>query len=127
MRKSKEIRRFEKWCFGRFGLRPIRIRHINAPCLITPDGQHSFGCYSFGDGKAEIYLACKLPKSALLAVVSHEISHHYQNEYGEIYAMEPIECEEHAEKTGMKLLSIWKSRNKSKKRKPGTKHPRLPQ
>ncbi len=125
MRKTKEIRRFEQWCFGRLGLRPIRIHHINAPCLITPDGQHSFGCYSFGDGEAEIYVASKLPKSALMTVVAHEISHHYQDEHGEIYAMGTEECEEHAESTGMKLLSLWQNRHK--KRKPGTKHPQLPQ
>ena len=115
VRKTEEIRRFTQWCFGHLNLRPIRIHIINAPCLMTPDGIHSFGCYSFGDGETDIYLAGKLPKSALLTVAAHEIAHYYQDSHGEIYAMESAECEEQADKAGMKLLSLWQARQSNKK------------
>lgn len=110
MRKTKEIKRFARWCFGHLNLRPVRIHIINAPCLLTPDGTCSFGCYSFGDGETEIYLAGKLPKSALMTVIAHEIAHYYQDSHGEIYAMESAECEEQAEKAGIKLMYLWKAR-----------------
>lgn len=111
MRKTNEIRRFARWCFSRLGMRPIRIHYINYPRLIDPGGQYCFGCYTYGDGKAEeegeIHLAYKLPKYAVLSNVAHEIWHHYQNVHGTIRTMTLEECERQAEKAGAELLALW--------------------
>ena len=113
MRKTREIRRFARWCFGRLDMRPIPIYLINAPSLIDPGDNYCFGCYTYGEGKAEegkIFIAYKLPKWSVMINVAHEIWHHYQNVQGTIRTMTVGESEADAEKGSEALLGVWFSR-----------------
>lgn len=111
MRKTREIQRFARWCFSQLHLRPIPICMPNYPCLIDPNDQLCFGCYTYGDGdpveEGKIFLAYKLPKFSVMSNLAHEIWHHYQNVDGGIRTMPPEQCEEEAERMGNKLLAMW--------------------
>lgn len=107
MRKKRELARFAKFCFGYLGLPPIRIHYCYAKSLIDPTGIFCFGCYTYGSGRREIWLAYKLSKWNNMWNLAHEIWHYKQDRDNRIDVMPLEECEKEAEKASGELVAYW--------------------
>lgn len=110
MRKTKEVKRFARWCFAQCGVPPCSIFYAPAKGLITDTTGHCFGCYYWDDTKHEpgqIFVACRLSKWAVMSVIAHEIVHHMQHMERNLNTLDGEQCEDEAEKVCDKLLALW--------------------
>lgn len=114
MRKSRELSRFARFCFGRLGLAPVAIRCLPSVVLVDPNDNYCFACYTYDEtpdlGTKRIWLGYRLPKNSVMWNLAHEIWHYKQDRDGRIQSMPLEECEAEADRYAEKMMGEWLER-----------------